>query len=718
LWTVLEILKRARRMAAPGCTTYIGSQISLEEMKASVLHADAGVRLIAVELICGNPKSTEMPSDDEFALLRLFLRTSLKDASPENRQIFGLSLKKIMTTVHDSLRVASRAASHNVVSSDTGANKKGTSKKKKKNGGDASSLEPATTTAAVAPTSTASTEDVAKNTSGLTFCRWTVAHLLSQLYPGAPFARMVMCLEVLLAVVQPWVADAQGALKHKKTEGTSSSILQATASSIMEDLSGHHAISVLQNLLLNSWDQVRSLSSQILNIVMCFAAARDVSGDDSGRHRHHQKFGGSGSTPLQRREDLGQMCSWSLELTTSPRRRESDAGALLLQLVFEHYVQRHRLSLDLQPPAHIDSIVDAQSNTQAAALVATYPHLLTPRTRALSTVEPALYFIVQLVSILRHRVDVQRRHVVQETRCADTGLADAAAATTTTPSPAPVHGLILALRYIHEKLQYPKAGDHPSGQPEDTKDTRLRLWRDVMATVLTEVEDAFELALSVVGGDSVAQSGAAQVLGTGGGDSGTTAGNGAQQNAIPAPSFAVTSNQTTQAAIGLNAVGNVVTDGYGGGSGGMDDDDMDGGGKDGADGGGGEGASAFQKVVVGSWLCVKECCNFLAMLVETLPLPQEPRRPPSQQPGAGAVAAPQAGNGNGNENGGGSWLLTTGQISRIGDRLLHSMFVLKHAGATFAAHQALQVVCGCMLRAGDRNPTLCRIPLQVLEYRC
>lgn len=97
------------------------------------------------------------------------------------------------------------------------------------------------------------------------------------------------------------------------------------------------------------------------------------------------------------------------------------------------------------------------------------------------------------------------------------------------------------------------------------------------------------------------------------------------------------------------------------------------------------GQSASQRGIVAAWLLVKEAASVLATLVTLAPVPSA----------AGASA---------------SDLLTAQEVESIGTALLDALGRLKHMGAIAEAHIALQEVANCLIRYGDANTSLAKLP--------
>jgi hypothetical protein len=279
-----------------------------------------------------------------------------------------------------------------------------------------------------------------------------------------------------------------------------------------------------------------------------------------------------------------------------------------------------------------------------------------------------------------------------------------------------------------------------------------RKWRAFLVALLNRVHGAFDLALAVVADAPVADTEAASdtyasASGGGAGSSGIGGGGSCTvTNSEGASGFGHTGD-ATPLALKLDAKGHLQAKtvkamaGVAGVAGAPADgsdlrdsktvfgdfvDTADGGGG-GATGGGGDGgdteaaevAAAAQRIVVGSWLTVRECAAVLAGLVQRVPLPvaraggtdgdvdmgQDVIGACSAKAGGGAGGAgASAGAGVGAGVPPLSSLLTAAEVHGIGLRLLRAMLTLKHMGAIAATQEALQTVCECLLHHGDAHP--------------
>ncbi|KAF6160009.1 hypothetical protein GIB67_033093 [Kingdonia uniflora] len=132
------------------------------------------------------------------------------------------------------------------------------------------------------------------------FMKWFSCFLSFSCYPSAPYERKIMAMELILVMINTWsiLPPSQGNYSYPYSEGFT--LPDSTL--------------LLVGSIIDSWDRLRENSFRIL--------------------LHFP-------TPLpgisnQRR--VVEVVTWAKKLVCSPRVRESDAGALILRLIFRKYV--------------------------------------------------------------------------------------------------------------------------------------------------------------------------------------------------------------------------------------------------------------------------------------------------------------------------------------------------------------------------------------------
>ncbi|XP_050221761.1 uncharacterized protein LOC126671957 [Mercurialis annua] len=140
------------------------------------------------------------------------------------------------------------------------------------------------------------------------FMRWLSCFLFFSCYPSAPYKRKIMAMELILIMLNEWPIvppsqDKCGSIAPEDSLSPYNKELTSPASTLL-----------LVGSIIDSWDRLRENS---LRILLYFP------------------------TPLpgiSSEEKVQRVIAWAKSLVSSPRVRESDAGALTLKLIFKKYV--------------------------------------------------------------------------------------------------------------------------------------------------------------------------------------------------------------------------------------------------------------------------------------------------------------------------------------------------------------------------------------------
>ena len=217
---------------------------------------------------------------------------------------------------------------------------------------------------------------------------------LASAYPGAPYERKYMALDVLNAVAETWgvgrVSDDVGRVSDKATSSSKNGIDLALARAERLERSpyrvclGADVTTALLGALVDSWDKLRVAAFTLLA-------------------RHPPPLAGVTSA-----DEFGARARWALNLLRSPRVRESDAAALLMRLLLRKYAVDlgWDVTLSPEPKARATNATKRTKGETAARLLGErldpfsfirWPELAPPRAaRSLS------------LAIARHRVDGPR----------------------------------------------------------------------------------------------------------------------------------------------------------------------------------------------------------------------------------------------------------------------------------------------------------------------
>ncbi|GAB9475034.1 Cell cycle-associated protein, partial [Globisporangium polare] len=332
LWAIIEIMKFARKKVSP--EKLLG--LSSVEIEEGLSHAKAETRSSAFDAICASLKSTNMPTRHELKLIQKYLVIHGKEISSSSRMNAMIGLKNILFRVKESLRINSKQPVSANVPADV-LNKQ--------------------------------REDLELAQS---FKNWIELFIVTSIYSGAIPQRQITGLDVMLMYLQVFGFDAG--------DNNISSVLLSS-----------HMVTSLLNMLVSSWDVIRSLAYSILDL-------------------YPDELPGFTS-----KESLTLLLKWSMALCVSARQRESDAGGLFMRLLFKKSAAIFKFGIEFQ------SEPNQQQQQQEIASVTT----------------PQISFVMKLTGLILSR------------------LGDATASDKARRGELPlVHGLLLSLRYIVESVNF------------------------------------------------------------------------------------------------------------------------------------------------------------------------------------------------------------------------------------------------------------------------
>lgn len=285
-------------------------QVPVSWLELALTHLDDSLRVDAAELICLNPKTASMPSSLELKMLRLSIPLNMRCSSTSFRMRWTSLLKKFFSRVRTAAYRQHRLenepqpvkVSSSVISYGDEKKKKRVTAAEKQKGG---SNNPQ-------PNGHDGDEQVSRDGVSIPemqeFMQLLSQYLLSSLYPSAPYERKNMAMELLNAIIEVWSLSPE--TKPKET----SSLVAEVFSPYQAGLLSAEATLVVVGAIVDSWDKLRESAFRIL-----VRYPTPLPGLDS-------------STSIE------QILHWAKGLVSSPRVRESDAGALVLRLVFRKYV--------------------------------------------------------------------------------------------------------------------------------------------------------------------------------------------------------------------------------------------------------------------------------------------------------------------------------------------------------------------------------------------
>ncbi|KAF1335844.1 Cell cycle-associated protein, partial [Globisporangium splendens] len=273
LWAIIEIMKYARKKVSP--EKLLG--LSTLDIEEGLSHAKPETRSSAFEAICASLKSTNMPTRQELDLVKKYLVIHGKEISPSSRMNTLNGLKTVLFRIKESLRINTKSASSNKISAETLQQQR---------------------------------EDLELAQS---FKDWVELFAVTSICSGAIPQRATMGLEVMLQYLQIFGFEPESIL-----------------------LSSHMVTSLL-NMLISSWDVIRSLAYTVLELY-----PDDLPGFTSA-------------------EELTLLLKWSMALCVSARQRESDAGGLFMRLLFKKSATILRQGVEFHSEPHSTKITEIKT---------------------------------------------------------------------------------------------------------------------------------------------------------------------------------------------------------------------------------------------------------------------------------------------------------------------------------------------------------------------
>ncbi|XP_057738434.1 uncharacterized protein LOC130955563 isoform X1 [Arachis stenosperma] len=140
------------------------------------------------------------------------------------------------------------------------------------------------------------------------FMRWLSGFLFFSCYPSAPYKRKMMAMDLILTMINTW------SMKPSASENFNSSSSGNHLYPYCKGVTSSDSTLLLVGSIVDSWDRLRESSFRIL---------LDFPNPLPG---------------ISCEAMLKQVIDWAMKLVCSPRVRESDAGALTLRLIFRKYV--------------------------------------------------------------------------------------------------------------------------------------------------------------------------------------------------------------------------------------------------------------------------------------------------------------------------------------------------------------------------------------------
>eukprot|EP01038_Epipyxis_sp_PR26KG_P010809 gene10809-14510_t len=469
-------------------------------------------------------------------------------------------------------------------------------------------------------------------------CRWLSGELEMNIYPGASFDREVISLEIIQIAMEILGEDTPLLRNIFFSSGVVSSCLKLTTS---------------------SWDRSRKVSADVL-----LKFPRPLDGFDST-------------------DKVNGLVQWGLNMTGSPRLRESDAGAMLLKNVYSIYC----IDMGWELRVVSDVIVEVQADTNLINLKQfLVNNNVNPNNSLVSVI-----FIVDLCLVLENRLyNLTKLFTLFNSESLLNNLPSSG--NDTMENFDLCHGLLLAIRLcVQQSNSSGLLGTESLSYNDGSK--IVNVWQSVITHVLDASMRCLSTAMTVVAEATSDVPFAPIPFKENTAESSTDHSSMASKGPINSTTYsmAATYINTNSGMSSIENNDNIAT--------GFD----------------------IQRGVVAAWLLVKEACSMIATLVEISPVDmndkstnkgnQSDELVPVDKSNKRKVNVLKSKKGvSKNESIPSLALLSNDDIYRCGSTILDALGRMKHMGAIAEAQVALQSICSTLLRHGERSPNLCMMP--------
>ena len=655
--------------------------------------SDPDLRIAGLKLIASAVRSTDaLPCEDD-KVLRSSFCLSLKSFVIDDRQRLCRLYSQLLLRMCDSSREAARQLKHSLQKKKKSKSKSKSQSNELEEGGEVE----------------IDTPDAVK-TRAESLLEWLLSAPLSVsgLYPGSPPQRETLCLELMDQAFKVLhhektsssIDKNKNKNKNSKSDKSNNNVIEkdvdrsdGTSINASDVALGvyrsEHVIRMLLSAFTSSWDKSRSLAlrlvQQIADLVVvdeendndCFSGFSDR---DRVVVRNVTLAGVTSLHSVRRLRELG------LLLTGSPRMRESDAGAALLELVMTVYsVKMHWLITD-----HTDHNNHNDEREDVTILKARHAQ------------EAVIHFLLALCEEIEKRLN-GLQVLLSQMMNQSTSIPTATTSTATNNNmnnedsdEFPLcYGLFTAVRNCVNAAS--KVGLLVDTNTNTNTNTNTSInnenysWRALGRRLLAATHRALDLSLSVVADSQVDAPFAPLPKGQATSDRGEGR-KGANKE---------TGRGNTLSGLGSAGPINARIGGSGLSAGNYNNDVET----------GAAAGPGLQRAIVGAWLLVKETSSTLALLVELSP-------PPTATTTTTTTTIDDNNDNNSDDdddddnddNYNHNALMTAKDISEAGEVLLDALSRLKHMGAIAETHMSLQRICQQLFSYGERSPRLCRLP--------
>ncbi|CAG8450599.1 4907_t:CDS:10 [Racocetra fulgida] len=340
-------------------------KIKLQSLRNAIYHIDPNLRIDVLGLISESQKSTTEVTSTELSLLKSFFELNLNSTSPEFRQKMYGHLNKLFFRLQGNLYAQWR-------------DYKSLLKYVENNSSTIKNIK--VSQALLEAEQLKHKIDVSQN-----FLNWLIELLVASLYPGASFQRVSCALKIFIILIRTFGLRNESSFPKEYVDKQN----ESSSFPFQLPLVTTRNVQLILNCLMNSFDEIRTLSYEILEMFP------------------------SPLPGIKLFDDVQEILLWAFQLMTSTRAGESDSGATIFSLIFSKYVLKLGYDLDVEldksPPV---SSLSSEFNDKSTA------------------------FIGKLMVLLEKQIKIASQNLLLASR------------------KYPMHGTLLALQYIFQKLDY------------------------------------------------------------------------------------------------------------------------------------------------------------------------------------------------------------------------------------------------------------------------
>lgn len=667
-----------------------------QELTWACLSEDVNLRLVCLNLITASLRTSVPLAKHELHILKRTLQYSFKSTQVDHRHRIVRSIKSLLIRVTEMEKSASRDLAKLGKRAETLTNnmkKLGGQNDEERGGMEADLNQKLIENARLMGEAKSTIE------SAYEVYAWLSSEILNNLYPGTTSDREMMALDVFNCVIE--TVDA--------------SILNAP--DFVACFFSETMTNTILNLLISGWDRSRRMAADLI-----LKFPRPIP--------YHTTVA-----------SVNSLITWGCNLTGSPRQRESEAGALILRDLFCIYCLHLKWSDITIPQSAFDntgiSSVEKHHHSDVKDSVRVGDDVAVICTSFLQRTCDLLEMRLKSLEKLLKRMDAESEpgNSMESFAEADNGEGDA----NQSRNDLLCHGLLMALRLCLQVVRTEGLFFEPISPNSQSQSVWQPLIQRLQQLSMSSLQAAMKVVAEAPSDSAFAPlpTNAIRLLNArNGGNNGNgtispfvirsllggQAGVSTMLNTITSDNHFEGSKGPVNASNAANmsmAASYVNTNSVMGG--GTDGDAID------------EKGAEAQRAVVAAWLLVKESAAMLSFLVEISP-PTSTSSPSSTssaeptlttEPSASSQAQDETHSTNlipskrPAKNVGVARtisipLLSVSEISHIGWTMLDALGRLKHMGAIAEAHCALQTISEVLLRHGDRNSDLCRLPCRWL----